>query len=340
MKKVKTAIIGMLAMFAVLAVMPAVSAQTTTMYFVPQNSSVAGYGDTVEVMVMVDAPEGINGGQFAINYSSACAKIVDVEFNPVWIFDEWNDTAEPHCWGPGHDWIKPGALQDYYGDVWICNITIQSNSTTWCKTDLNFTTGLGPLCLFEVSNTAGTIWRPPETVNGAFTCEGPAPPQKNYSRYLYAGWNLVSLPLTPEDSSTSKVLETVSYDAVFRYNATAHSFVNVSEGTMDCGTGYFVNVTSPGTWTYNGTEYYESMDVSLKKGLNMVGWLNSPKSISATNLSSSELDYYVARWNATAQKFEAYNPVAPDGFNDFATMERGTGYFVSAKEETTLHESC
>ncbi|MGB7531775.1 MAG: hypothetical protein WA977_02200 [Halobacteriota archaeon] len=339
MKKAKKAIIGMgiLAMVAVLALMPAASAQNTTMYFVPQNSSVEGYGDTVEVKVMVDAPEGINGAQFAINYSSACAKIVNVEYNPVWVLDEWNDTAQPYCWGPGHDWIKPGAFQDYFGAVWICNITIQGNSETWCKTDLNFTCGLNCIgCQIVLGSTSGGLEF--ETVNGTFTCEAPAPPQKNYSKELYAGWNLVSLPLVPEDSSTGKVLETVSYDAVFSYNATAHSFVNVSAGTMDCGTGYFVNLTSPGTWTYNGTEYYESMDVPLKKGLNMVGWLNCTKDISNT---LSSIDYnYVAKWNAAEQKFEAYVPTAPDGFNDFSDMDRGEGYFVSVKDETALIANC
>ncbi|MGB7531773.1 MAG: DUF3344 domain-containing protein [Halobacteriota archaeon] len=140
----------------------------TTLYFVPSHNVVEGYGNTVEVMVMVDAPEGINGAQFAINYSSACAKIVNVEYNPVWVLDEWNDTAQPYCWGPGHDWLKPGAFQDYFGAVWICNITIQSNSTTWCKTNLNFTCGLNCIgCQIVLGSTSGGLEF--ETVNGTFT---------------------------------------------------------------------------------------------------------------------------------------------------------------------------
>ena len=72
----------------------------------------------------------------------------------------------------------------------------------------------------------------------------------------------------------------------------------------------------------------------------MIGWLNCSKDISDA-LSSIEGDYwYVARWNATAQKFEVYNPVAPPAFNDFTTMERGEGYFISMKSAGTLTESC
>ena len=46
--------------------------------------------------------------------------------------------------------------------------------------------------------------------------------------------------------------------------------------------------------------------------------------------------WYVARWNATTQKFEIYVPDAPPVFNDFNTMERGEGYFIAAKTSCTL----
>ena len=72
----------------------------------------------------------------------------------------------------------------------------------------------------------------------------------------------------------------------------------------------------------------------------MIGWLNCSKPIDDA-LSSIEGDYwYVARWNATTQKFEVYVPDAPPVFNDFNTMERGEGYFISMKSAETLTESC
>ena len=160
--------------------------------------------------------------------------------------------------------------------------------------------------------------------------------EETFSKTLYAGWSLISLPLTPSDSSVSAVLSGVSYDAVYRYNATSKQFE--SADVMEPGTGYFVHATSECTWEYSGTAY-TSVDVSLKQGLNMVGWLNCPKDVDALSSISGDY-YYVAQWNATAEKFDVYNPVAPSTFNDFTTMERGTGYFVSAKQECTLSESC
>ena len=163
--------------------------------------------------------------------------------------------------------------------------------------------------------------------------------EETFSKDLYEGWNLVSLPLTPSDNSASSVLASVwdNVSAVYRYNATSKQFESAS--TMDPGTGYFVYVTQNCTWTYSGTPC-TSMSTELKQGLNMVGWLNCSKDISDA-LSSIEGNYwYVARWNAVSQSFEVYNPVAPSSFNDFTAMDRGTGYFISAKAGTTLSASC
>jgi len=163
--------------------------------------------------------------------------------------------------------------------------------------------------------------------------------EETFSKYLYEGWNLLSLPLTPSDNSASSVLASVwdNVSAVYKYDATSKQFESAS--TMEPGEGYFVYATQNCTWTYSGTPY-TSLSIELKKGLNMVGWLNCSRDISDA-LSSIEGDYwYVARWNAVSQSFEVFNPVAPPAFNDFDALERGTGYFISAKADTTLSASC
>jgi len=176
--------------------------------------------------------------------------------------------------------------------------------------------------------------------NGTFTC-GTTPSEETFSKPIYEGWNLISLPLDPtEDNSASVVLSTVSCDAVYRYNATSKQFEGIENtDVMNPGTGYFVHATTDCTWEYNGTAY-NLMSTSLKPGLNMVGWLNCSKDVGDTLSSISGDYYYVARWNTSAEKYEVYNPAAPSAFNDFATMNRGAGYFISAKQECTLSESC
>ena len=161
---------------------------------------------------------------------------------------------------------------------------------------------------------------------------------ETFTKSLVSGWNLISLPLTPTDNSTSEVLgnDTIAYDAVYRYDATSKQFVDVATGTMDPGIGYFVHVTTVGTWEYEGTTY-TSITASLSQGLNCVGWVNETGSALSGALSSIDGDYrYVARWDASSQSYEVYMPGAPAVFNDFTTMERGEGYFIAATSSCML----
>ena len=178
-------------------------------------------------------------------------------------------------------------------------------------------------------------WSVPDQVwyDGTFTCTGPP---ETFTKDLASGWNLVSLPLTPDDNSTNAVLgnATIVYDAVKSYNAATHQFEDAT--TMDPGTGYFVHVTTAGTWEYEGTAY-NSISASLSTGLNCVGWTNETGSALPGALSSIDGNYrYVARWNADEQKYEVYLPGAPAVFNDFDTMDRGVGYFIAATADCTL----
>ena len=185
---------------------------------------------------------------------------------------------------------------------------------------------------------------PTTFINGTFTHEGEIP-SETYEKELVSGWNLISLPLTATDMTVSNVIDTSlsgSYDELYKYNATKHNFVSLSStDTIANGVGYFINMTAGDTWTYSGSAS-NSMNVGLSDGLNMVSWLNCSKDIVSDEALSS-IDgnyYYVARWNAATQEFETYNPVAPDGCNDFTMLDRGEGYFISMKAGDTLEEGC
>jgi hypothetical protein len=156
---------------------------------------------------------------------------------------------------------------------------------------------------------------------------------ETFTKSLPAGWNLISLPLTPTDNSVGVVLNGVSQDAVKSYNAATHQFEDAT--TMDPGVGYFIHMTAADTWSYEGTAY-TSMTATLSQGLNMVGWTNTSAALPGA-LSSIDGSYrYVARWNAGTQSYEVYLSGAPAAFNDFATMDRGEGYFIAATAGCTL----
>ena len=156
---------------------------------------------------------------------------------------------------------------------------------------------------------------------------------ETFTKDLVFGWNLVSLPLTPDDNSVSAVLGSIPYNAVKSYNASTNQFEEAT--TMDPGTGYFVHMTETGTWSYDGTAY-TSMTASLSQGLNMVGWTNTSADLPGALDSILGSYRYVARWDASLQSYEVYLPGAPDVFNDFTTMDRGEGYFIAATAGCTL----
>ena len=304
-------------------------------YLVPDNSNVPGYCDTTEVMVMYNTTVPTAAGVVNITYTYCCANITSYTPNTTFFEDQ---VAAVVPWegrltvGFAH-WVNNIPTNQPPGVYHLGNFTIHCCNETMCETDLTFDV-----------DTVAYYWDFPNyneipfvTDNGTFTCGAPA--EETFSKDLYEGWNLISLPLTPSDNSTSSVLASVwdNVSAVYKYNATSKQFESAS--TMDPGEGYFVYVTQNCTWTYNGTPY-TSMSIELKKGLNMVGWLNCSEDITDA-LSSIAGDYwYVARWNAIERKFEVYNPVAPPVFNDFTTIERGEGYFISMKSDGTLTESC
>ena len=331
----KTKIVfGIGIVLAVLAVLTVPAMAYNVMYFVPQESS-CGPGENVTVWVMLNTSHSDVGGFGAnISFNPAVVNITKIEegTDPCdwdqWGWSHWGD----HVTFSGLEFggTGPGVLQ-------LGKMTLECiNPGT---SPLNFQNLFAPEDPTSVSDIYGEVYPDFTVINGTFTCLAP---QETFSKDLVKGWNLISLPLTADNMTVANIMSSVSdlYDALYRYDASTHSWVPLSSSdTMENGVGYFIHMTSAGTWTYTGSAYTD-MNISLQQGLNMIGWLNCSKDISDA-LSSIEGDYwYVARWNATTQKFEVYNPVAPNGFNDFDTMERGKGYFISMKSAETLTASC
>ena len=161
--------------------------------------------------------------------------------------------------------------------------------------------------------------------SGTFTCTGDMP--DTFEKELLTGWNLVSMPLTPSDNHISAVLSSIDgkYDLVKKYTG-GSGFSDTT--TMDPGNGYFIRMTEDATWTYDGISY-DSISKSMSNGLHCIGWVNSSTYIPDA-LSSIGGNYrYVARWNASVQDYEVFEQHAPVVFNDFDTMDKGVGYFIS-----------
>jgi len=351
-------VLAVLTAFVVSAVPPVNAA---TAYFVPENSS-AESGDYVYVKLYVDIVEGetLGSGQTTILFDPAHANITKVSkncnpaeddtcFNNVyknlsytgngyaWSFYanplEWDAEEEEWVAPPGNNFAGPRTVK-------ICRFKVEAQGTPGVS-PFNFgfeqMPDACPICQKSKFNGQGGV--PLENItwiNGTFTHIGP---QETFSKDLVPGWNLISLPLTATDMTVANVIDTSlsgSYDALYKYNATTHSFESLSSSdTMENGVGYFIHMTAADTWSYEGTAC-ESIEVELSKGLNCVGWTNTSANLPDALSSIAGKYNYVARWNATSQSYEVYEPHAPSVFNDFWTMERGEGYWIAAKEDCTL----
>ena len=307
-------------------------------YLDPVDSS-CDQGNNVTVWIMANTSNNdVNSFQASIIFDPSVVNVTLVERGSAtpWYTWGWNvfDCSDYSC-EEGKKILKIGGaeLMGGYGpgDIQLGKMTLHGEANGISSLHFANESEVGGHRT-EIANTsAGVIW-PITTEDGTFTCIGSP---ETFTKPLAFGWNLISLPLTPDDNSTSAVLTSISgnYGAVKSYNAATHQFEDVT--TMYPGVGYFIYMTSADTWSYDGTAY-TSISATLSQGLNMVGWTNTSTDLPGA-LSSIDGNYrYVAHWDATLQSYEVYEPNAPAVFNDFATMERGEGYFIAVTTGCTL----
>jgi hypothetical protein len=326
MDKTKIAF-GIGVVVTVLAIFTASAVAQNIVYFDPDPSS-AGPGDTITVTLWLNTTEGVANMNDDIYFGPTVVNITSVTAG---------DFPTMFGWVHHGDWVRIGGTSPNWlnqeGLLKLADFTLEGIGSGVSTLD-----HVGNGVYDEMGNPVSATW-----YKGTFTCT--APPE-TFNKPLDAGWNLISLPLTATDMTVSNVMASLTYDELYKYDASMNSYAPMGlSDTMANGVGYFINITIPSdTWTYSGTAYM-SMNDGYFDGLNMIGWLNCTKDISTTGLDDPAKTYYISRWNATKQEYETYNPVAPDpytsgGFNKFFEMVRGEGYFISMKTGGTLSESC
>jgi len=163
----------------------------------------------------------------------------------------------------------------------------------------------------------------------------------NHTIELYSGWNLISVPLVPEDIGIASVLSSINgnYNIVWAYNAndTGDHWKKYDQSapfgndltTMEAGKGYWIMMNSDDTFTINGN-VPGSTDIILKVGWNLVGY-NSLNPQPITYALSSINGNYSIIWAYNARNasdhWNMYDPNAPFG-NDLTKMEPDYGYWI------------
>ena len=342
---VSTSLLAMVLVMVLSMVMPMITTvvavpvnpgEDAIAYFEPQHST-ATYGNSQTMDVYINSTVPIRSGALTIyTTNNGCGNITGATYNSTnWfrgaanVFDGGNATVLGFA-APAD---KPAGV--YH----IGTFTVTCENAGSCSCDLKFANNSLLSGSYAVNSSATIIDREVSADgfrDGTFTCMAP---QETFSKELVEGWNLISLPLTNTTNMTvANIMSSMSskYDALYRYDASIHSWVALSSSdTMENGVGYFIHMTSAGTWTYSGSAYTVT-DIALEPGLNMVGWVNTSADLPDALNSIAGNYRYVAKWNATAQSYEVYVAGAPPAFNDFTMMERGEGYFIVATTNCTL----
>lgn len=130
----------------------------------------------------------------------------------------------------------------------------------------------------------------------------------NFSLHLAAGWNMVSFPVIPTNTSFSNIFSGIGYYQVVAWDGTKY----VAPSNAEAGRGYWVLVLAETTMNITNGVPVDQYELDLPAGWSMIG--------SIYNCTAS----------ATLVFPEYYQLVTWDGtkYVDSATIEPGRGYWV------------
>jgi predicted MPP superfamily phosphohydrolase len=146
---------------------------------------------------------------------------------------------------------------------------------------------------------------------------------------LHTGWNLISIPLVPEDSNIDSVFSSISgnYSVVWTTTSTGgwkssnQAFGRLTDITVD--KGYLIYMTAPDTLVIEGTEP-ASTTINLASGWNLVGH-PSQTTRSITDVLSG-VSYDVVWTTTSTGGWKSSN----QAFGRLTDMSPGDGYMIYA----------
>ncbi|MBD3183368.1 T9SS type A sorting domain-containing protein [Candidatus Poribacteria bacterium] len=157
---------------------------------------------------------------------------------------------------------------------------------------------------------------------------------------LNRGWNLISLPLMPSDTSPDVVLDSIDgkYRSIWAYDPVAGWTIHFPEGLSNMteiipGRGYYIDMAEPGMLKMDGTSL-ENTNIFLKGNeWNMVGY-SSTEAKSAAECMNSVVDEIDSVWKFNINAgWLIYIPYSPEWVNSLTCMGPGYGYWIWAKED-------
>jgi len=163
---------------------------------------------------------------------------------------------------------------------------------------------------------------------------------------LHEGWNLMSIPCVPQNTSLVKITENISYSEIHSYDANASldkwksynpslpSWVVQDLHNISQKKGYWIKMDNNDTLVIGG--YIEiPTETQIRAGWNLVGFpINSSKEAGATLTTMGNKYSSVHAYNATDydDHWKVYYRSQDPDLNDLKRIEPYWGYWVNADE--------
>jgi hypothetical protein len=163
------------------------------------------------------------------------------------------------------------------------------------------------------------------------------PPDKEFTLPLGTGWNLISTPIEPSDTSITKVFSPVisNIGAIYAYSNGAYKGYIPGASSNELtefksGLGYWVLANNSTSLKLTGAEANSS--IPLVSGWNLVGYNSlNPKPVSEALSGISGKYTAVYGYDNASGNYKGY---IPNGQSDLSTLEPGKGYWVLASQNT------
>ena len=160
---------------------------------------------------------------------------------------------------------------------------------------------------------------------------------------LYSGWNLISLPLQPVNSSVEYVIKDLTGQiVVWYYNASNDEWTVYDTNApfpwlntlhnMDYGKAYWLKSSLGQTLTIQGTLVTDYV-IGLKPGWNFVGY-NMSTGIMPSPISGLTTPIVAWAYHTAEDEWEVYDTEAPfPWLNTLTNMTAGKGYWIKSSIE-------
>jgi hypothetical protein len=165
-------------------------------------------------------------------------------------------------------------------------------------------------------------------------------PQTSITLSLEQGWNLISLPLQPVDSSINTVLKSLSdsFLAIYSFDNSSMNYKSYIPGaasndllTLKTGEGYWIYMDSPSRLELSGTAVPSTMNLS--SGWNLSGF-SSMKSMEVAQAFASISGVLEAAYGYDTSK-GSYLEYIPGSTADLKVLEPGNGYWIYVASNTS-----